>query len=345
MIQKGCLKNGDWLNHLEGANNRLTLITDTKVDALWGSLITKQLQAAGYDPLPLAIPPGEKNKSREWKERLEEEMMAAGYGRDSLLLAVGGGVVTDLAGFVAATYCRGIPFIAIPTTLLGMVDASIGGKVGINTSYGKNLIGAFHHPSSVLIDPEVLGTLPRNEMQNGVSEMIKYGLIASHFLFEDLHQTNRLEEQIERCCQIKWETVQRDPFERGYRRILNFGHTLGHAIEAASDYEISHGAAVALGMVGEAYISSRLGYLNQKEVEAVIRLLQSYNFPLELPLNLEIEEYLRRDKKAVDSQPRCVILEAIGSVVPFSGEYCTPVSQSLFEEAFHWVGELSACHC
>ncbi|MBS0623473.1 MAG: 3-dehydroquinate synthase [Verrucomicrobia bacterium] len=338
IIQRGLLQSSYWLELLGRLSQRVVIITDDHVRDFIAHPIKEQLEKAGFDAVILSIPPGEKSKTRQVKEDLEDRMFQLGYGRDTTLIAVGGGVVTDLAGFVAATYCRGIPSVTLPTTLLGQVDASIGGKVGLNTAFGKNLIGALHHPRWVLIDPDVLTTLGQQEKRNGMAEIIKYACIASKSLFERLQEHVELDDLIYQSCKIKKNIVEQDPQERGLRRILNFGHTVGHAIEALKEYQLSHGEAVAMGMLVEAHVSWKMGYLAKEEFQALARLLHKYHFELNSLSNLSATELIRvmkRDKKAALGRIRCVLLENIGKTVEAAGEYCVAVEEHLIEEVLH----------
>lgn len=340
VIQKGLMQEGDWLNRLKNLSKRFAIITDHHVEDLFGHAIKNQLEQAGCEVHLFSVPPGEKSKSREWKEFLEDQMLQAKLGRDTALIALGGGVITDLAGFVAATYCRGIPLISIPTTLLAQVDASIGGKVGVNTPQGKNLIGAFYHPRLILIDTEMLKTLNPDEMMNGMAEVIKYALIASKPLFQKLQQEIQWEDAVLESCTIKKDVVEKDPQEKGLRAILNFGHTVGHAIEALMDYQISHGKAVAIGMAAEAHLSCLLGYLQESELVNITSLLEKYGFSLKLPSSLipsALMQAMQLDKKALSRQPRFVLLKNIGETHPFDGAYCSPVDSRLIQETFQWL--------
>ncbi|MDA9271809.1 3-dehydroquinate synthase, partial [bacterium] len=237
-------------------NKRLVIITDTNLVNSLGIQLQQQLQQQGLQALLLACPAGEIHKTRETKQQLEDELLARQYGRDTCLIALGGGVVTDLVGFLAATYCRGLPVIYVPTTLLAMVDASIGGKTGVNTPHGKNLIGTFTQPQAVFMDINTLNTLPENEWHNGMAEMIKHSLIADATIFKLLQQNVEkiiqrdaifLIDMIHASCLIKKNIVEQDEQEQGLRQLLNFGHTIGHAIETIEHYRLSHGEAVAIG--------------------------------------------------------------------------------------------------
>lgn len=274
----------------------------------------------------VVVPPGEQSKSRACKEWIEDQIFKAGFGRDSEIVAFGGGMINDLAGFVAATFCRGIPWIAIPTSLIAMVDASIGGKVGINTPFGKNLIGAFHPPKEVFLDFRYLDTLPEKEWRNGEAEIIKCGLIADPSILSAPRSTR----SILRAIEIKKKIVAKDPKEKGLRRILNFGHTVGHALEKVSNYEISHGEAIAHGM----RVAAHLSELTNDELQIIEQLLSP--FP-KWPLGKELLETLRLDKKAKNGLSRFVLLEKIGAVRSFGGEYCTTMSEAKIRCAFQKV--------
>jgi len=285
----------------------------------------KELAPAGFQ---IVVPPGESSKTREWKARIEDQMLEAGFGRDCQIIAFGGGVINDLAGFVAATYCRGVAWIAIPTTLLAMVDASIGGKVAVNAPLGKNMIGAFHPPEEVIVDFNLLKSLPEREWKNGVAEIIKYGLIKDPSLLE----APRSLKAIKRSIAIKKEIVAADPKEKGLRRILNFGHTVGHALEQLSDYQLSHGEAVAMGM----RVATRMSGLRKEEIARVEACLDREGFE-EIPLSEKILEVIKLDKKARNGLPRFVLLEEIGKVRSFAGEYCREIKSEELLCAFQKV--------
>ncbi len=330
IVQKGILQTNEWLEKISGLGSHFVIVTDTTVEKLYG----KKLQDAGVSLF--SIPPGEKSKTREQKERLEDLMLEKKLGRDTVMIALGGGVVTDLAGFVAATYLRGIPLVMIPTTLLGMVDASIGGKVGVNTKHGKNLIGAYYLPKLIIVDTELLDTLPEKELQNGFAEILKYGFIHSRELLE----MEISDELIKKAIAIKKEIVALDPQEKGLRRILNFGHTLGHAIEVCSHYTLSHGEAVAIGMHLEAHLSAKLGFLKESDVAVITSQIKKRGLPLHLPQKLgAIMDALSLDKKSTRKQPRFVLLEKIGKVMSFEGEYCAPVDAKIVSAVLEEHGQ------
>ncbi len=325
-------------NILEKKGKRYALVTDAHVEKLYGRKLQSQLRQKRFDVELIVIPAGEQAKNRQTKADIEDQMLEHEFGADTTIIALGGGVVTDLVGFVAGTYCRGIPLICVPTTLLGMVDASIGGKTGVNVSKGKNLIGIYHFPSLVLIDPEFLKTLPKQELRNGIAEVIKYGLIASKKLFTIVENGVDLIDAIARSIEIKMAVIEKDPFEqKGYRRVLNFGHTIGHALESLLNYQIGHGDAVAIGMLIESYLSMRMGYLKEEDFKRIQRLLQAQEFPLQILKKVTCARLIKAmalDKKSLESVPRFVLLQSIGRTVSFDGEYCTPVKPKLIEEAY-----------
>jgi len=301
------------------------IVTDKTVERHHGRRVLEALQAAGVDAQLIPVPPGESSKSWPWADRLHTRLAWAEFDRSATVVALGGGVVGDLAGFVAATYMRGIDWMALPTTLLAQVDAAIGGKTGINHRLGKNLVGAFHHPRAVVSDPELLRTLDRRQLANGLAEIVKYGLIADPELLDwaervlhsdQLTDADALAPLIERSAAIKSAIVARDEREAsGERALLNFGHTLGHALEAATDYgTFLHGEAVVWGMRGEAWIAHRRGLLTDDEGERIEELLAAFAVP-PWPEDLDIDEiiaYVRRDKKAHAGGLHCVLLASIG---------------------------------
>lgn len=306
----------------------IALITDDTVLELHGRAFFSQLDNAHL----FSFPAGEPHKTRETKALLEDQMFAKKLGRDTTVIALGGGVVTDLAGFVAATYCRGVPLVTIPTTLMCMVDAAIGGKNGVNHPCGKNLIGTFHLPQQVLIDPLLLTTLPHIELKQGIVEMIKHGLIADSAYFDFLekhldqllaYDLDYLEEAIRGSCRIKTDIVEQDPQETGLRRLLNFGHTVGHALEKLSNYTLPHGEAVAHGLL----VESALSPLPPADLKRIEQLLARLNFKPPSFSHEELTLAMTLDKKSLRGRPRFVLLEAIGSPLPFGGAYCTKVDE------------------
>ena len=352
LIGDQLLFGGPLVESLLACKRRVALITDSNVEKVVARRLYEYLQDLGIEVSFISFPAGERNKSRETKQMIEDQLLARRLGRDSLILAVGGGVVCDMAGFVAATYARGVPLVFVPTTLLAMVDASIGGKTAVNTPQGKNLIGAFYPAKEVMIDISLLKTLPEREKLSGCSEIIKMGLVGSKELFylmseqsdqwkeDDPHFWMRV---LKLSCDVKREIVQGDPRERGWRRILNFGHTIGHAIELLEGYEISHGEAVAVGMAVESFLSVKMGLFPFEKWDEVIEVLKKYPFSLTLSSSLEYDtliDVLSTDKKALANQARFVLLKSIGMAARFNGAYCSVVEPEMLQESLAVVNEL-----
>lgn len=290
----------------------------------------------------LLLKGGEANKSREEKERIENLLLEKNFGKDTVLIALGGGVTLDIAGFIAATYLRGVPIVYMPTTLLAMVDAAIGGKTGVNTPYGKNMIGAFYFPKAVLIDPTFLSTLPKQEWMNGLAEILKYGLIADSKLFESMekHPSDwQTEPWIEASIRIKMQIVEEDPLEtKGVRNILNFGHTVGHALEALSNYQLPHGHAVAIGCLAESLLSHAQGFLSKQDLTRIFRLYEKIGYSLDFPFErARFLEQITHDKKAKSGQARFVLLERIGRTMPFHGTYCQRIDPTDLAPMLEWL--------
>ena len=322
----GALERLGELYHRHRLGGRAAIVTDRTVEKLYARRALQALKGAGVDAQVIPVPPGESSKSLEWADRLYTRLIWGGFDREAVIVAVGGGVVGDLAGFVAATYLRGVRWVPVPTTLLAQVDASVGGKTGINHRLGKNLIGAFHQPQFVLVDPQALETLPERERWSGAAETVKAALIRDAELFSllerRLDELIRLEdwglaeEVIARAVQIKARIVAEDEREvTGARTLLNFGHTVGHALEAATQYKrFTHGEAVVWGMLVETELSHALGKLPLEEKKRVQALLERFPRP-PLPEGLDIDtlmEYIHRDKKARGRKLRVVALGAIG---------------------------------
>ncbi len=303
---------------------RVAVITNPLVGRLYSDIVLDALKAAGFSPLRIDIPDGEEFKTLDTVSTVYDALMAAGFDRGCGLLALGGGVVGDLAGFVAATFLRGIPFVQIPTTLLAQVDSSVGGKTGVNHPLGKNLIGAFYQPRLVLIDVKILSTLSSRDYRAGFAEVVKYGVIRDQSFFIELqknaeklcnHDPSALVMAIMRSCQIKADIVERDEREDGLRAILNYGHTFGHAIENLSGYgEYRHGEAVAIGMVVAAQISETLGLCTHQDVEAVRQLLLAFDLPVVAPQYSadKLLETIGRDKKVHTGLLRMILNRGIG---------------------------------
>jgi 3-dehydroquinate synthase len=299
------------------------IISDTNVASLFAGRVKRSLTSAGFNPTLITIPAGEKSKTLEQAGAICEQMTAAGLDRQSFVIGLGGGVIGDISGFVAAIYHRGIPHVQIPTTLLAMVDSSIGGKTGVNTADGKNLLGAVHQPSLVIDDLDVLKTLPRREFNQGFAEIIKHAIIADAKMFKQLQsweasEALALQRLIKRNIKIKAAVVARDERDRtGERAILNFGHTVGHAIERAGNYrKFLHGEALSLGIVAACAVSSKKAGLPPRQHDAVIDLLQRFELPTCLPKNFprnKIVSALKFDKKFEGGKIRFVVTPKIGA--------------------------------
>jgi 3-dehydroquinate synthase len=318
-------KIGPSLSELNPAR-RAAIVTDSHVGPLHAQTVAKSLAEAGIEPVIVTIPAGEDHKNLTELSAVFDLLLGAKIERSTPILALGGGVIGDMAGFVAATILRGVPFVQVPTTLLAMVDASVGGKTGINHPVGKNLIGAFHQPIAVLIDPSVLTTLPPRELRGGLAECIKHDIIRDSDGFarleRDIHLALKLDldyltQLIAHNVAIKARVVEADPFERGERAHLNFGHTFGHAIETVSRYEYSHGECVALGMVAASRMALHLGMLDEKSCRRIVNVIERAQLPtrgLNLPTK-DIVDAMIFDKKVHDGKVRFVLPERIGHVV------------------------------
>ena len=307
--------------HLTGKT--CAIISDTNVAPLFASCITRHLTSAGFKPTLITIPAGEKSKTLQQAGAICDQMIAAGLDRQSFVIGLGGGMVGDISGFVAAIYHRGIPHIQIPTTLLAMVDSSIGGKTGVNTADGKNLIGVFHHPSLVIDDLNVLKTLPRRELSQGFAEIIKHAVIADAKMFRQLQSWKEndpivLQQLVLRNVKIKSKIVAKDEHDlTGKRALLNFGHTIGHAIERAGSYrKFLHGEALGLGIVAACAISIKRAKLPPEQRDAIVGLLQRFELPTRLPPSFSREKIfdaLKFDKKFEGGKIRFVVTPKIGA--------------------------------
>jgi 3-dehydroquinate synthase len=300
---------------------RCAIVSDTNVAPLFGERIRKSLASAKFEPSLITVPAGEQSKTLEQAGAVCDQMLAAGLDRQSFVIGLGGGVIGDLSGFVAAIFERGIPHVQIPTTLLAIVDSSIGGKTGVNTSAGKNLIGAFHSPALVINDIDVLKTLPRREFNQGFAEVIKHAIIADAAMFSSLQQINPqdvdLVSLVRRNVEIKSTIVAKDEADRtGERALLNFGHTVGHAIERVGNYsEFLHGEAVGLGIVAACNVSTTKAGLSRSQRDAIVDLLGKFELPTKLPASFPREKVfdaLKFDKKFERGQIRFVITPKIG---------------------------------
>lgn len=309
------------------------IITDTKVERLYGQRLLESMNDASLNACLISFPQGERHKTRETKIYIENEMSKHKLGRDSAIVALGGGVVGDLAGYVAATYTRGIPFVQIPTTIVGCVDSSVGGKTGVDTPYGKNLIGAFYQPKAVLIDIATLETLPREEIRGGLAEVVKYGVIKDKNLFNYLekyshkifsYDTDALTHIIINSCKIKAHVVEEDEKESNLRKILNFGHTIGHALENLSDYSLSHGEAISIGMALEGQIAIDMNHWNVSEHKRLISLLRKIGLPTDIPESIDTSKMInvmKLDKKTREGQIEMTLPTSIGQMAHINDIY------------------------
>ena len=307
---------------------RCAVITDANVAKNFARTALKSLVASGFEPVLIIIPAGEKSKRLAVVEKCCDQLAAHRLERKSFIVALGGGVVGDLAGFVAATYLRGVPFVQVPTTLLAQVDSSVGGKTGVNLSAGKNLIGAFYQPQLVLCDLDTLKTLPRREFVSGLAEVIKYGIIYDAILFAQIERNlpkllerdaATLRSVVARCCEIKADVVGQDETESGLRAILNFGHTIGHAIENSSGYgKFLHGEAIAIGQVAAAKLSQKILGLPSGDAERIKKLFVSAGLPVKIKLDAARRKKLfaamKLDKKVSAGEIKFVLAKKIGKV-------------------------------
>jgi 3-dehydroquinate synthase len=321
-----------------GFNGRLVVITDSTVKKLYGDMLGQALEGDGFQVDILEVPPGEEQKTLENAGRLYRGLTAVHAERATPVLALGGGVIGDLAGFVAATYQRGVPLVQMPTTLLAQVDSSVGGKVAVDHGQLKNMIGAFYQPEMVIADTNTLLSLPEEELVNGLAEVIKSAAIRDGSFFSFLEENmekiksfdvNSLEEVVFQTVGIKAGVVVEDELDMGLRHILNYGHTIGHAVESVSDFRVKHGNAVAIGMVAAARLSHRLGLLDGDEVKRLRQLITRAGLPVEVPgLGIEkIMQAMKHDKKVREGRVEFVLLKSIGDTV-----VADDVSPSLIRE-------------
>jgi len=330
----------DLAGGLCGGRRRFALITDSTVEKLYAQAVREKLLEAGFEGEIFAFPAGEKNKTRETKAEIEDRMLAAGYRRDCFVIAVGGGVVSDLAGFLAGTFGRGVPFINYATTLLAAADASVGGKTAVDTPLATNLIGLFNQPEKVYIDIGCWETLNAREISSGLAETIKHACIADRTFFEYLekrmdgirnHEAEACEEIARKNCGIKYRVVMRDEREHGERETLNLGHTVGRAIETESGYRLKHGEAVAIGLTAACALSVKMGYMTEEEAGRVQALLERAGLSVRIPGYIDREALVQRlytDKKVRGGKLRFVIPKGIGAVVEFRpGVWAEEVSE------------------
>ncbi len=302
---------------------KAAVVTDSRVAGLHLPALEESLKSAGFQTISVTIPAGEQHKTLPMLLPVYDRLLSAKIERSTPILALGGGVIGDMAGFLAATILRGVPLIQVPTTLLAMVDASVGGKTGVDHATGKNLIGAFYQPIAVFADPQTLSTLPKPQLQNGLAECIKHDLIRDGQAFDRLAGKIEgvlnldipvLTELIAHNVATKARVVEADPFEKGERAHLNFGHTFGHAIESVSNFSYSHGQSVALGMCAASYVSRKLGHISDADRERIIATIREAELPiggLTLDVN-KVLETMRFDKKVKNGRIRLVLLESIG---------------------------------
>ncbi|MGF1521112.1 MAG: 3-dehydroquinate synthase [Leptolyngbyaceae cyanobacterium] len=324
---------GTWLtNHptpLIKTGQKLLVVSNPAIFRHYGDRVLRSLGAAGYQVSTCILPAGERYKTLRSIQKIHDAAYEAKLERKSAMVALGGGVIGDMTGFAAATWLRGIGFVQVPTSLLAMVDASIGGKTGVNHPQGKNLIGAFHQPRLVVIDPKVLETLPSREFRAGMAEVIKYGVIWDTDLFKALERATRLDQYryvseellqtiLTRSCQAKADVVAQDEKESGLRAILNYGHTVGHAIESATGYRtVNHGEAVGIGMVAAGQLAKTLQLWSEDAELRQHALIQKTKLPTEIPSNADVETMitlLKSDKKVQDGQVRFILPRAIADV-------------------------------
>ncbi len=322
------------------------LVTDSNVADLYGTKLLGNLEEKLSEVRMISFPAGEQSKTREIKSFIEDRMLESGFGRDSSVIALGGGVVGDIAGFVAATYMRGIPCVQVPTSLVACVDSSVGGKTAVDTPHGKNLIGAFYQPWRVYVDTDTLKTLGPKQLAEGLAEIIKYGVIKNENLFEYLEANIEkiyefdnvaLLEVIETSCRIKAEVVEKDEKEQNLRKILNFGHTVGHAIEQLSDYTISHGEAISAGMVIEGKIALGETGWSEKEQDRLTLLLGRARLPTEPPRGVnvgKIIDVMKIDKKARKGKTEMSLPERIGKMKKHGGDYGIKIGEQSITSAF-----------
>ena len=322
-----------------GFGDKLVIITDPTVKSLYGHILKQHLTSGGFKVALLLVPEGEDQKSLETAGRLYDELSNFHAERTTPILALGGGVIGDVAGFVAATYMRGVPLIQMPTTLLAQSDSSIGGKVAVNHGQLKNKIGAFYHPRLTISDISTLKTLSPRELCDGLAEIIKHGVILDGEFFSYLEENldkiesfdAQVQERVVSCsAKIKAEVIAEDERDLGLRNILNYGHTIGHAIESVSDFKVQHGEAVAIGMLVEARISNKLGILDKNEVIRLRNLITRAGLPTEIP-SLKVKriiQAMKHDKKILKGKIRFILPKSIGN-----GFITDEVGTPLIEEA------------
>ncbi|WP_338476322.1 3-dehydroquinate synthase [Tetragenococcus halophilus] len=327
-IQKSSLTNiGEWLKDI-WSKRKIAIITDSTVNQLYTQKVETSLTDSGFTVTIMEVASGESSKSLAMAEKLYAELAQNYFTKSDGIIALGGGVIGDLAGFVAATYMRGLAFVQVPTSLLAQVDSSIGGKTAVNTTAAKNLVGTFYQPEGVLIDPDVLSTLPQKHLEEGIAEIVKAAAIADNQLWQFLDRLQdtvdlkqHAEEVIIAALKVKQEVVEKDEFDQNQRLILNFGHTIGHAIEKTIGYgKISHGESVAIGMLKITAHAEEIGLTAKNTTKELQQMLDKFHLPTELSDwdPLQINKAIIHDKKVRDNQLNIVLLEKIGQakIVP-----------------------------
>ncbi|MGN0634189.1 MAG: 3-dehydroquinate synthase [Oscillospiraceae bacterium] len=344
-LQQTCLN--DIVGGLFGNIRRIAVVTDSNVAELYARDICDSLCGAGFDAKLFTIPAGEESKTRQMKEYVEDSMLEAGFRRDCAVLAVGGGVVTDLAGFVAGTFGRGVPFANYATTLLAAADASVGGKTAVDTPLATNLIGLFNQPKKVYIDIDTWKTLPQNQLASGLSETIKHACLGDKELFDFLENnidkifecdTEACEYIAEHNCAVKYSVVMRDEREASLREVLNLGHTVGRAIETQSGYRLLHGEALGIGMAAQVRLGNKLGFISEENMDRVIELYRAARLPVEIPDYIDKKELVKKlytDKKVRNGKLRFVFQKEIGDVMCFNGDtYGLEITEEQIFEVF-----------
>lgn len=335
----------DMKNGLAGKCSKFAVVTDSVVRDLYAAPVLETLREAGFTAELFVFPAGEKSKVRETKERIEDAMLEKGFRRDCCVVAVGGGVVSDLAGFVAGTFGRGVPYVNYTTTLLAAADASVGGKTAVDTELATNLIGLIYQPKKVYIDIDTWKTLPKEHLVNGLAETVKHACLADAEFFSYIEQhvddilngvPDVCEHVCERNCNVKYQVVMKDEKEKNLREILNLGHTVGRAIETVSGYELLHGQALSIGMVAQVNLGCKMRFLSEEQRDRVTALLKRIGLPVTIPDGIDREELVKKlytDKKVRDGKLRFVFQKGIGGVMTFGEDvYAKPVAESEIRE-------------
>ncbi len=336
----------DLASGLVGTVNKYAVITDSTVGPLYAEPVLKGLRARGFTGDLFVIPAGEEHKTREEKARIEDEMLGKGYRRDCCVVAVGGGVVTDLAGFLAGTFARGVPFVNYATTLLAAADASIGGKTAVDTPLATNLIGLFYQPKKVYIDLAAWKTLPKRQIVSGMAETIKHACLADRLFFswleENMDKILTLDpecclEIAKNNCRIKYEVVMQDERESGLREVLNLGHTVGRAVETVSNYQLMHGEAVGIGLAAACALAVNAGIMPTEDAKRVCILLEKAGLPVRIPSYVDADVLLKKlytDKKVRNGRLRFVLPEQIGKIYQVAdNDFGYPVTEEQAKEA------------